>query len=169
MRPLVPLAALALLAGLVTGREQAPAPERTPASLSRAPQQQAPNMPELELDRLVRQPHGRSFSDLFAVPVTAPSIEPPVFLPEPVPAQAVAAAVPAPAPAAPPLPFAYLGRMVNGDRIVAYLLKGDQMHLAEAGQILGDDYRVEGITDAAVHFVYLPLGTKQVLNFPVRE
>jgi len=168
MRTLVLLLGLALLAGMVTGREQPAAP--VPMHAGPAPSAQPPPAPpqELDLDLLVRQRHERRFTDLFAVPSAPPPIEtaPPAITPV-----AVRTAAPAPAapPAAPPLPFAYLGRMVNGERIVAYVLRGEQMYLAEAGEVLGEDYRVEGVTDSAVHFVYLPLGTKQILSFPTRE
>lgn len=174
MRPVIPLAALALLATIVTGREQPLSPEPVAPARQHNAQAVAPPQ-ELDLDKLVRQRHERSVTDLFAARAFVPPTEPkPRVAPAPEPAPAATpapAAEPAPpvVPVAPPLPFAYLGRMVKGERAVAYVLKGEQMHLAEAGHMLGEDYRVEGVTDSAVHFLYIPLGTKQVLSFPVRE
>lgn len=168
MRPVVPLVMLALLASIVTGREHPvtsapdlPTPQRNP--------QPAAAAQDLDLDKLIRQRQERRFTDLFAVRSLAPppvKTLPPPSAPEALP---VAAVAPPATPVAPPLPFAYLGRIIKGDRTLAYLLRGDEMHIAETGQMLGEDYRVEGITDSGVHFVYVPLGAKQVLGFPARE
>lgn len=166
----LPIAALALLGGIVTGREQ-PAQPVPPAPGPRPAAEVSAAVPQLELDRLERTRREGGFADLFA-----PASEPgrvarasPVLPSAPSePALAVVAAASEPT-AAPPLPFAYLGRMVKGERMVAYVLRGEEMLLAEAGRMLGPDYRVEGVTDSAVHFLYVPLGTRQVLSFPVRE
>lgn len=72
-------------------------------------------------------------------------------------------------PAAPQLPFAYTGRILKGEHYYAYLLRKDEMLVAEAGEMLGDDYRVEGITDDAIHLLYVPLGLKQVLPIPQNQ
>ena len=168
MKPVLPLLVLGLLASIVTGREQAVAPEPASAVPARSPHT-ATAVQDLELNRLVRERRDRNFADLFATTSLAtPEVRAFAAKPEPAPAPVHTPTPPA-APSAPPLPFAYLGRMVNGDRAIAYVLKGDQLYLAEAGVALGDEYRVEGVTDAAVHFVYVPLGTRQVLSFPIAE
>lgn len=68
---------------------------------------------------------------------------------------------------APPLPFTYLGRIVRGGRQIAYLLHRDEMIVAEAGDVIEAVYRIEGVTDSDIQFVYLPLGMRQVLSIPV--
>ncbi len=153
--------ALALLASVVTGRETAPAPEPAPAQPS--PAAAVPVLAEdLDTLKMIRQRRDGSVLDLFAIPAppqiapVAPAAAPPEAKPEP-----------PQAPGAPALPFSYLGRMQKGERTIIYLLKNQDMLLAETGSTLENDYRVEGISDTAVNFLYLPLGSRQVLSIPV--
>lgn len=67
-------------------------------------------------------------------------------------------------PKAPPLPFRYLGKVMEGGEVMAFLGHGARTHLARAGDILAD-YRIEDITPAAMTLVYLPLNEKQRLTF----
>ena len=76
-----------------------------------------------------------------------------------VPPQAQA---PAPRPEAPPLPFRYLGKIIEDGKLSLFLANGDESITVHAGQRIGD-YRVDAITDAEVRFTYLPLKTKQSL------
>jgi len=155
------IVALALLASVVTGRETAPAREPAPPQPKAAAE--VPVVAEnLDMMKLVRQRRDGSVQDLFAVPgpapiaPLAPAATPPEAKPEP-----------PQAPSAPALPFSYLGRMQKGERIIIYLLKNQDMLLAETGSTLENVYRVEGISDTAVNFFYLPLGTRQVLSIPI--
>ena len=151
-----PRAALAIivLAACVSlvaaGREtRAPAP---PLETPRA----AP--PDLELDKLERPALGEPLANLFATPRSAPA------------SRAARAAPAAPVvPLAPPLPFRYLGRIVDGERTAVFLVRNDQHFLAEPGATLAGEYRVEAITPAAVTLVYLPLGTRQSVPVPARD
>lgn len=158
--------ALVLLASVVTGGEERRSPEAAQPPSPRSSEPQAA-LPDLELEKLVRQRSGQNVQDLFessswTLPQALALPPPPTVAPPPPPPPPPTAAV------APPLPFTYLGRMVKSERTLAYLLRGEEMLLVEAGRTFGD-YRVEGITDAAVHFLYLPLGEKQTLRFPARE
>ena len=63
---------------------------------------------------------------------------------------------------APPLPFKYLGKMVEDGKLSVFLSNGDESVAVHAGQRIGD-YRVDKITEAEVRFTYLPLKTKQSL------
>jgi hypothetical protein len=63
---------------------------------------------------------------------------------------------------APPLPFRYLGKMVEDGKLSVFLANGDETVTVHAGQRIGD-YRVDKITEAEVRFTYLPLKTKQSL------
>ena len=155
--------ALVALAGVVTGREQAP---EVVAPAERREAQAAPPVEELDLKWIVRERRERSIQDLFENPRPAVPAVPPAPPPAPV---AETKPEPPPAPSAPPLPFAYLGQMQNGERLIVYLVRNQEMLLAEEGQTLEPGYKVEGVTDSAVHFVYLPLGTKQVLAIPPRS
>jgi Tfp pilus assembly protein PilP len=75
-----------------------------------------------------------------------------------VPPQAAAKA----RPEAPPLPFKYLGKMVEDGKLSVFLTNGDESITVHAGERVGD-YRVDKITEAEVRFTYLPLKTKQSL------
>ncbi|MGH8698612.1 MAG: hypothetical protein ACREVS_19150, partial [Burkholderiales bacterium] len=81
------------------------------------------------------------------------------------PPTAVRRSLPPPPPQAPPLPFAYLGKMVDGAQTTVFLAASDRNYLARAGDTLDGRYRVESIAEDGLAFTYLPLGTKQVLTF----
>lgn len=159
MNRALPIVLLVLLASVVTGRETVPAPDvlRAPET----PPAESPRAPDpLDELKLVRQRRAGSVHDLFPgqAPVT------------PVAAAVVARIEPPPLPVAPPLPFSYFGRMNNGERAIVYLRKNGQgMVIAESGATLDNLYLVEGISDTAMHFTYLPLGTKQVLSLPALQ
>ncbi|MGH8706955.1 MAG: hypothetical protein ACREVD_02710, partial [Burkholderiales bacterium] len=73
------------------------------------------------------------------------------------------------APVAPPLPFRYLGKVVDGERTAVFLARQDEHFLAVPGGTLAGEYRVEEITPAAITLVYLPLGTRQSVPIPARD
>lgn len=68
------------------------------------------------------------------------------------------------APTAPPLPFRYLGKLLEEDAVMVFLAQGARTHLAHKGDVLMD-YKVEEITPARMTLVYLPLNEKQYLTF----
>ena len=68
------------------------------------------------------------------------------------------------APKAPPLPFHYLGKVLEEGAVVAFVSQGALNHLLRSGDLVAD-YRVEQITPAEMTFVYLPLNEKQRLTF----
>jgi len=155
--------ALALLATVVTGREQAVDPEvvvpveRRAAEPSRAPQPE-----RLDLEKLTRVRAEPTGADLFGSQV-------PPAQPAPIAPVAPPVIEPPPAPVAPRLPYVYLGQMKKGDRLLIYLLKNQQLVITEPGATLDTDYRVAGVTESGVHFVYLPLDTKQLLAIPASQ
>ena len=73
----------------------------------------------------------------------------------------------APAPAAPPLPFRYLGKIVNDSNTSVYVVNGDTDHAVALGSIVDGAYRVEALSETAIVFTYLPLGLQQTL--PIAE
>lgn len=150
----ITIAALVLVASVVTGREDGRAPAK---ELARAPTQPVA-AEDLDLERLKRLRNEDAPQDLFA-----PRTPPP-------PVQQVAAAAPSapPVPSAPPLPFKYLGRMVDGSKVLVFLERNQDSLSVAAGDTLDNLYQVESIAETAVHFVYLPLGTKQVLGIPAQ-
>ena len=67
-------------------------------------------------------------------------------------------------PAPPPLPFRYIGRVVQDGRVEVLLLRGAQHFSAAAGESLGSQYRVEKIGESEILLLYLPLNVQQVLQ-----
>lgn len=143
--------ALALGVSVVAGRESRSPP---PAPPEAAPPRTAEAPPPLDLERLERPGLGELQANLFAPrrAASAARVAPPPS--------------PPPAPLAPPLPFRYLGRYVDGERAAVYLARGDEPVLAVQGETLPGGYRVEEVAPEAVTLLYLPLGTRQRLPVP---
>jgi hypothetical protein len=108
-----------------------------------APQRVEPNA--LDLDLLNRTQLQTSSADPFAIPAPPPE------------------ATKESAPVAPPLPFAYLGKVVDGGRTTVFVARGDENHALESGQTVAGTWKVDRITDKSVTFTYLPLRQKQTL------
>jgi len=70
--------------------------------------------------------------------------------------------------APPPLPFVYIGRMVDGKRGAVFLTNssGDRTWVVRVGDLIEDVYRVEDIRDTAMTLTYLPLYVRQELALP---
>jgi hypothetical protein len=160
------LAAVVAIASIVAGRERPAAA----TSLSRAPQveparapQAVPRLAEeeslsdLDLGKLRRERWSEGVANLLAPrPVLAPA---PSITAKPGPAPTAAP------PAAPPLPFVYLGKLVDGGKTTVFVGRGEDHYSVEAGSEI-DQYRVEHVTETQVTFVYRPLGIHQVLDVP---
>ena len=150
--------ALALIASVVAGREELSsdpqaAPEPAPATNGATP----PAIPDLDLDKLNRSLKNNRITDLFASKAAVPPPPPVAVAITPLPPPP-----PAP-PSAPPLPFRYFGKWIDGDRTVVFLWNASEGHSVAAGDTVEGTYRIEAITDSSVDFVYLPLGSKQTL------
>ncbi len=87
------------------------------------------------------------------------------YVPPPAPpAPKVAVAVAPPPPSAPQVPFTYIGRMIDGKRVMIFLLKNDVQYMAQLDDVLDGTYRVDKIADAAVVLTYLPMNVQQTLE-----
>ena len=86
--------------------------------------------------------------------------------PKPVAKQVVATALPdpPPAPQAPPLPFRYLGRYVEGNQTTVFLAHNDQNHALRIGETFAINYKLEEIKENSLAFTYLPLNQKQSME-----
>jgi hypothetical protein len=104
----------------------------------------------LALEALRRQPSAEKPEDAFAAKSW--------YVPPPPPKRG-----PPPAPTAPPLPFAYLGRMVEDGRTTVFLTRQDRNYAAKVGDTLDGSYRVDGIDAGSVTLTYLPLNMQQTL------
>lgn len=65
-------------------------------------------------------------------------------------------------PTAPPLPFKYLGKLIDGDRHIVFLSEKNKYLVAREGDRIGM-YRVEEITPKRMSFLYEPLEKRQEL------
>lgn len=70
-----------------------------------------------------------------------------------------------PPPQAPPLPFTYLGKMVDDGKTTVFLTKEDRNYLVRVGETLDGTYRVESIAEEGLVLTYLPLRQVQTLAF----
>lgn len=151
--------AIALLASLLTGRERAEAEPAPPAARAAPPISLAGfDVERLRLaTRLEPAPTGAPGPLIDTSAVIGSVLETP---PPPLPRRAP------PAPSAPPLPFSYLGKMIDGDKTLVFVGRGADHYSAEPGLKIDETYKVEKVTDTAVTFVFLPSGTRQVLAVP---
>jgi hypothetical protein len=69
----------------------------------------------------------------------------------------------APPPQAPPLPFAYLGRLSEDRDTTVFLSMGDRNLLVRPGDTIDNTYKLEEITDSALIVTYLPMNQRQSL------
>lgn len=122
--------------------------KRRPVSSSSA--SAAPAAGDFDAD-LARENFTRQADDLFASRNWRP---PPPPAPPPVVMK----------PTAPPLPFKYVGRLEEGDKITVFLNQGGNVQTVKAGDTLNGSYRVDAITPAGVEFTYLPLNEKQFMG-----
>jgi hypothetical protein len=70
-------------------------------------------------------------------------------------------------PTAPPLPFAYLGRIEEVGATTVYLRRGEDVVLAQPKKEIDANYRLEEVTADRLVFLYLPLQQQQVLPLGV--
>ena len=110
-----------------------------------APRAETVDTELLSREKLLKRELQNSSSDPFAIPAPPPE------------------EVKQSAPVAPPLPFAYLGKVVDGGRTTVFVARGEENHALETGQTVAGTWRVERITEKAVTFTYLPLRQKQTL------
>ena len=166
-RPLaVAAAVLILLATFVVGKEDQvrQVARSTTVRASDAPRvavagPDAPRaLPELDLEKLNRSKPDQTATNLFS---STNWVAPP-----PISAVQLAPAVPVPppAPSAPTLPFIYVGKLMDGDKLVIFLSRQDTKYSVSAGDVIDSSYRVEQVSESAVVFTYLPLNIKQTLT-----
>jgi hypothetical protein len=156
--------ALTLVAARLVGREyDGPPPAAPEARVTSAPGTASERPGEtfaIDLDRLAARKSGEPASDPFRAlswqAVTqeearknAPPPPPP----------------PPPPPQAPPLPFAYMGKLIEDGRIVVFLTQGDRNHIVRLGDTIDGTYRVDAVTEQHLSLTYLPLKQKQELAF----
>ncbi|MGH8740135.1 MAG: hypothetical protein ACREUN_04445 [Burkholderiales bacterium] len=144
-RAVLLVVALAAVAGVVAGREK-PALEVIEQRAPRAELQV-----EIDLAKLERGESELPQSDPFAPRSFAPE-QPRDSAPQ--------------KPAAPPLPFQYIGKVIENGKLEVYVTRGEELLSLSRGQKIGGEYRVDKISASSVTFTYLPLKMKQTLDLP---
>lgn len=71
-----------------------------------------------------------------------------------------------PAPTAPPLPYTYLGKLVEGEAIIVFLARAGQNVTVRVGDRVDGQYRIDAVSESALELTYLPLDQKQTLSLP---
>ena len=72
---------------------------------------------------------------------------------------------PPPQPVAPPLPFVYLGKMLEDGKITVFVTNADRSYALKGGEVIDGVYSVLSVDIQKVIFQYMPLKTEQVLIF----
>jgi len=67
-------------------------------------------------------------------------------------------------PRAPPLPFTYMGKMIENGQLTIFLTRGDKPYDVHSGDVLDGEYHVDVINPPLMEMTYMPLKEKQSLN-----
>jgi hypothetical protein len=67
-------------------------------------------------------------------------------------------------PSAPPMPFQFIGRMDDRSDQQVFLLSGEKIYVVRKGDVIDETWRIVGISDVELSFVYLPLHLSQTLS-----
>jgi hypothetical protein len=84
--------------------------------------------------------------------------------PPPPPPPPPASPPPPPVPTAPPLPFSFMGQLVENEQPQIMLVRDERLLTVRVGEAIDRNYRLESFKDRVLTFVYLPLDTRQTLN-----
>lgn len=124
-------------------------PTARTASTAAAPD--ANNLDNIQLDRLKRS-HAKD-KKTNAFPAKSWYVPPPPPPP-----------VPTPPPSAPPLPYTFMGKILEPQgKLTFFLAQGDKVHLVSAGETIDNTYTVDGVENGKLTLTYLPLQIKQYL------
>jgi hypothetical protein len=67
-------------------------------------------------------------------------------------------------PTAPPMPFQFIGKLNDRSDLQVFLQSGEKIYVVRKGDVIDDTWRIEGISDVELSFVYLPLHLSQTLS-----
>jgi hypothetical protein len=70
----------------------------------------------------------------------------------------------APAPMAPPVPFSYMGKRLDGAAWQVFLARADQTFIVSAGSTVDGIYRIDAVRPPTLSLTYLPLGQAQTIS-----
>jgi hypothetical protein len=136
------------------GTEPTGALARTESPSSRQSKRaQAAALPELELEQLALEKSPDPIKNAFEPRSWIPPPPKIKFVPPP----------PAPLPQAPPLPYTYIGKMMDAGQIVVFLSNQDRNYTVRRGDKLDNLYEVGDIQPTMMMLTYLPLNLQQSL------
>ncbi len=67
-------------------------------------------------------------------------------------------------PVAPPLPYVYMGKMIDNKNQTVFLTRNEKPYVVHSGDLLDGTYRIDSIEPPSMEITYLPLNEKQYLN-----
>ena len=140
--------------------ENVGAPARQ-AQVAKAPVNKDTEAPHVHLEKLRTTKATAQPDDAFAPRSWAP--------PAAKAAAREAAVAPPPPPTAPPLPFAYMGRLLSDNQQKVFLTAGERNLIVREGDTVDAIYRVEKLSEAGVTFLHLPTGIRQELPISAGE
>lgn len=117
----------------------------------------APKITPVDPAALVRPEVEEIKDNIFAIP-------PPPPPPTPPPKRVEGPPPPPPAPTAPPLPFRFIGRLIDNGSTTIFIAQNDRSFAVRQGDTVADVYKVEQLTPSEIVFIYLPLAERQVLQ-----
>ncbi|MVV46840.1 hypothetical protein EJA72_00995 [Pseudomonas sp. PB120] len=68
------------------------------------------------------------------------------------------------APSLPPMPFQFIGKLNDRSDLQVFLQNGEKIYVVRKGDVIDENWRIEGISDVELSFVYLPLHLSQTLS-----
>lgn len=74
-----------------------------------------------------------------------------------------------PKPTAPPLPFVYIGKVIEDGKLTVFVSKQQHNYLLKGGEVIEGTYRVDKVELGRLVFTYVPLETEQVMTFGGRD
>lgn len=79
--------------------------------------------------------------------------------------QPARAYIPPPQAVTPPLPFSFIGRMIDGKEVTIFLSGNGHQYIAKENDVLDETYRVDKISEGVAVLTYLPTNSQQNLPF----
>jgi hypothetical protein len=62
------------------------------------------------------------------------------------------------------MPFQFIGKLDDRADLQVFLQNGEKIYVVRKGDVIDDTWRIEGISDVELRFVYLPLHLAQTLS-----
>lgn len=67
--------------------------------------------------------------------------------------------------APPPLPFTFVGKVIEGDGVKIFLQEDDVLHVLKLGETIGQRYKLVAVEEDKLSLLYLPMNTIQTMIY----